>query len=312
MAELKLTDALPTGFTGETLKREDAQAHWLSFEDYLITHGLDNPADAAAVNVIVNRFKLTLSKTARLWINGKNFANLDALQTAFVTRFSAQHSHFANVKLFDDMRYTPGEAAELYLNRIRLAAAPIGYGDDIIKNKFMATLPDACKANVLMSVADDATPDQVARLAQKCMDAVPEVQREVSFSATVDSDNRPTATLDVARELTSIRDELHSLRLDNDAKSRGRNRYRSPNHRGDSHSHTRSRDRHRSISRNRPSERSHSRGRYRSNSRSRSRRVIFCDYCKYPGHKWRNCRKRHADMQRSEHTGMQDNHVQHF
>jgi hypothetical protein len=165
-----VVDFLPSGFSGETLKREHALAHWLSFTDYLRAHELHNPADAATVNNVVSRFQLRLCKAARLWIDGKVFETLDQLKTAFVNRFSAQNSHFANMKLFDGLTNTPGESADIYLNRVRLVAASIGYGDDAIKNKFITTLPNSCQENVIMSAPDGATPDQIARLAQKCLE----------------------------------------------------------------------------------------------------------------------------------------------
>ena len=33
---------------------------------------------------------------------------------------------------------------------------------------------------------------------------------------------------------------------------------------------------------------------------SGDRRVIFCDYCLIPGHKWRVCRKRQSDLRKKE------------
>ena len=117
MADLRQVDFLPSRFDGKTICHELATAHFLSFMDYLQAHELHNPAGPVQLANVITLFKRTLKEKARTWIEGKNFATLEALKAAFVARFSPAHSDFANVKLFNNMKYTPGESAEQHLAR---------------------------------------------------------------------------------------------------------------------------------------------------------------------------------------------------
>ncbi|XP_064651976.1 uncharacterized protein LOC135502801 [Lineus longissimus] len=102
-----------------------------------------------------------------------------------------------------------GESAQVYHNRVKIAATAIGYGDGAIKNKFIATLPSTCQANVIMSAPEDATSEQIALLAQRCLDVTGDPTREVTFAAT-------EAKPGIEKDLDFIKEELHNLRISQD------------------------------------------------------------------------------------------------
>ena len=59
---LRASDFFPAKFSGT--QNESPQAHWLAYEDYVALQGLNNQLQ-------LNRFKTTLSGSARQWIEGK-------------------------------------------------------------------------------------------------------------------------------------------------------------------------------------------------------------------------------------------------
>ena len=269
MAQLRQTDFLPNRFGGATIDRDLCTAHFLSFSDYLEAHNLADPADAAALAKVISIFKRSLQGQARLWIEDKTFDSVGALKAAFINRFSPSKSKFAHVKEFDDLSYAHGTGAEVHLAKIRKIAKRIGYGDTQVRDKFISTLPAKCRAAVIMSAPDNADTTDLVTRAQRYLDLETDqgaAMKEVSFAATADT-----------ADIHAIRDELKALRLDlDDRPSRGRDK--------DVSVRT---DKRNSVERK------------RSSSRESERKVIFCDYCFIPNHKWRQCRKRRRDMEKS-------------
>jgi len=291
---LRQVDFFPSRFDGSVKDHEKATAHFLSFMDYLHAHALHNPADANAVANVVTLFKRTLRDSARLWIEGKVFIDIPALRTAFIARFSPTHSEFANVQLFDDLTFQPGDSAEQHLAKVRLSAQRIGYGDVQIRNRFLSSLPNDCRMAVIMSAPDDANANAIATIAQKYLDQKPisAARKEVVFAAT------DSALTDKVDQLCA---EINDLKIQQSAYStqhlpEGSHRPRTPTRspgsnrrRYDQHSSSRTpeRQKHSSLSRDR-------------NTR---RTPFFCDYCKGPNHKWRNCFERKRDMNRDMNAG---------
>ncbi len=82
-APLRIADFFPSKFSGK--EGESAYAHWLSYIDYGDIHQHQN-------NDKLDRFKHTLIGPARLWIENKTFATLNALKQGFIEHFSGVHS----------------------------------------------------------------------------------------------------------------------------------------------------------------------------------------------------------------------------
>ena len=249
--------------------------------DYLEAHGLQNPADAAAVQNVINIFKRSLQGQSRLWIEGKNFANINELRTAFINRFSPSRSQFAHVKEFEGLAYKPGDSAETHINCIRQVAQKIGYGDVQIRDKFLSTIPPKCRAAVVMSAPDDANIDDLVNRAQRSLDLESEGQsyhKEVSFVTQAVNDS----------EMAELRQELNAVKLQlQDKQTR---QHQSPN-----------RSRARSPYQSRYKSSSCDNGkRSRSSSGNRARGQfkprLICDYCLVPGHKWCQFRRRQEDL----------------
>ncbi len=200
---LRPTDFLPPPFSGESVSHEKAISHWYLFDDYLQMHGLQAPEPEQMADVTI-RFRLSLTGEARLWVQGKVFADLNTMKGAFIRRFSPTHSQFSNVKYFDDLRYKPGESAEQFLGRIRIAAQRINYNNDQIRNKFLHSLPTDCQRAIVMAAPSEADAEELATLAQKYLDLTPtQTNKTVSFPDEVHATSAP--------EIRSIRDDLKIL-----------------------------------------------------------------------------------------------------
>ncbi len=207
MAQLRQTDYLPTRFDGSTLDRDRCRSHFLTFEDYLVAHELDDPADAEEVHNVVQIFKRTLTGKARLWIEGKVFPNVAALRNAFLARFSPSQTEFAHSKAFDNIQYKDGDSAEEHLSKIQDIADRIGYGEAQIRHRFLHSLPPKCRDAVIMSAPVGANAQQLAEIAQRSLELKTlDPQKEVTFSTQVNSLND---------DLAAMREELNSLRLGN-------------------------------------------------------------------------------------------------
>ena len=213
---LRQTDYLPSRFDGNSRDHDLAVAHFLTFRDYLEAHGLQNPANAAAVNNIISIFKRSLQGQARIWIEGKAFADVEALRTAFIGRFSPSNSQVAKVKEFENITFTQGDSAEIHLQKVRKAADRAGYGDIQIRDKFLSSLPEKCRAAVVMSVPEDAGIQDLVSRAQTYLDLqLDDVGlKEVTFAAaSTDSD------------MDALKEQLNKLQLE---VQRGRQKNRSP------------------------------------------------------------------------------------
>lgn len=290
---LRVTDFLPTRFCGDRIDRDLCRAHFYTFVDYLEAHDLHEPADQAELHNVVQLFKRSLQGTARLWIEGKVFETLQDLQTVFVNRFSPSQSQFAHVTQFENITYIPGESAEQHLSKIRQLAQIIGYGDDQVRDKFLSTLPSKCRTAVLMSAPDNILETIVTRT-QCFFDLQDEkASKEVSFSAR---EVAPAPNSAIYDEIAQLKDQLQTLnmaqgefreprKLQRDS-TPNRNRSNSPSvNRGGKSPNRRTSGSHNNLGKDT--------GRY-------YRRKIFCDYCLYPGHTWRNCRKRQRDLEQRQ------------
>ena len=256
---LRPTDLLPPHFDGTTLDHDLTNSWFMSFMDYLVAHNLANPADAAAWDNVVRIFKCRLTKHARLWAEGQHFDDLDNLKTQFLARFSPNHSLFANVRFFEDIKFTPGHTAQQHLGKIQLAAQKIVYNEAQVRNKFLQTLPQDCQRAVIMGTNPEADVNALARAAQQFFDLAP---KQVSFES---HDQVFAAAL---QQITSRLDALDGKLASSGDKRSPRPSRRSPI---DGNRHFRS-DRSKSPSRGR--------------SRDRA-----CHFCGRPGHTWRYCYK---------------------
>ena len=288
MAQLRQTDFLPNRFSGNSIDRDLCTAHYLSFSDYLEAHKLLNENGAASdLTKVVSIFKRSLQGQARLWVEGKTFTSIDDLKQQFINRFSPSKSQFAHVKEFEELSYTQGESAEVHLAKIKKIAQRIHYGETQVRDKFISTLPAKCRAAVIMSVPDNAdTPELVLR-AQRYLDLETDQgsPKEVTFAAT--------ASVEAANsEVHALREELQSLKVDfnNDRASRSREKMPRSS-RYSPHRNSTSSDREPRSPRN----------------TSRERRVIFCDYCFLPNHKWRSCRQRLKDLENRRENTLYEN-----
>ena len=299
---LRQTDFLPTRYTGDRLNRDDSTAHFLTFEDYLDAHDID-ATDTDQFPIILKTFRRTLQGQARLWIDGLQFSTYDDLKDAFVRRFSPAKSSYSHVRDFNTMTMTDGESAEAYLQRLRLTATYIDYGETQIRHRLLDSLPDDCRAAILMSAsATVLTSDEIAAKAQLFLDLRHDSNKptkELTFSAQAEIDN--------------LRDQITSLKVtnsqDND-KDRGRTRHRRPStptrtsrsasndHDHQSHRSDRNHDRNRDPSLNRRGMSPHRRDNSYTGQRPRPR--LTCDYCHIPGHVWRHCRRRLNDAEQQQ------------
>ena len=58
---------------------------------------------------IVAIFRRTLQNVARIWIEGKQFNDIQGLQNSFIGRFSPSSTHYALAKQFRDITYNTGD-----------------------------------------------------------------------------------------------------------------------------------------------------------------------------------------------------------
>ena len=86
---------------------------------------------------------------------GKVFPDLNNLRQSVINRFSPAQSQFARVKEFELITYTAGDSAEIHLQKIRKAADRAGYGDVQVRDKFLSSLPEKCRAAVIKSFNPD-------------------------------------------------------------------------------------------------------------------------------------------------------------
>ncbi len=176
-------DFFPPRFNGKG--NSDPLAHWLSWDDYSTAHKLSD-ADK------IEKFKISLVDTARLWINNQEFANPNALKTAFFNHFSGVHSRDGALELWEKAAWIKPEAIATFLARIKSIDERLDYNDRQIQDKFILGLPQDIKIHAVM--ADGNLADTV-KTAQKHADMTHQnsalgtkemsfVSRDVQFKTT--------------------------------------------------------------------------------------------------------------------------------
>jgi hypothetical protein len=206
-------DFLPTKFSGNA--SQDPLAHWLSYEDYCNVHTLGDQDQ-------INKFKLTLSDEARLWIDGKQFVNPRALKDAFVSRFSQTSTREGALVAFRTAKLNPGEGMESFVSRLRRLATRIGYDDEIyIRDQFLSGIPDDVRIATVMTNPDDL--NEAVTAAQKFIDLRSQSQH-VAFQASESGTDAHDLADRIASSL-SVKFSRDSQRLDN---RHSYNRRRSP------------------------------------------------------------------------------------
>ncbi|XP_030839275.1 adenylate cyclase, terminal-differentiation specific-like [Strongylocentrotus purpuratus] len=302
---LRSTDFLPSRFTGDRLNRDDSTAHFLTFDDYLDAHDVDS-TDRDQFPTILRTFRRTLQGQARLWIDGLTFSTYTDLKDAFVRRFSPAKSSYSHVRDFNTMTMTDGESAEAFLQRLRLTATYIDYGETQIKHRLLDSIPDDCRAAILMSAsAPDLSADEIAAKAQLFLDLRQDTTRqtkELTFSTQTDIDD--------------LRQQLNALKTSNatdNENDRGRPPHRRPSTPTRTSRSASADQTHRDHYQQTRQDRSHDRNRdlnsdrrgkspYRREQTYNQRPRMVCNYCYFPGHVWRDCRRRLRDEERQPST----------
>lgn len=278
MANLRINDFLPSKFSGK--QGQDPKAHFLSFEDYLTVHDINEIAP------IVARFKHTLEGTARLWVEGKQFANLNQLKAAFTQYFSGIHSREASARLFRNIAYSAGESVESYATKIRGAAEQLGYNEDMIRDQFLQGLPHNLQLQLSMSAAQNM--QQLIGFAQKYIDLS---KASVGF---VDHVNVATASSN--SDIDKLADQVASLaRVTADGFSQMTRRDRSK-----SRSPSRERNRGRQDRRKNGSQSQRRRSGTPVARAWRTSGDFRCHYCDQRGHGWKACPTLQRDVCRGK------------
>ena len=295
MADVRAADFFPTRFSGEDIG--NPYAHWLAYNDYAVLQDFDD-------NQKLNRFKTSLTGRARLWIEGKDFQNVNDMKRSFLEQFSGMRTRAGTAEMFRNSTFKSGESMETYLARLKQLANQLNYGNDLIKDQFLAGLPKEIRVAASMSGGDDL--DELVSAAQKYADlSGMNTTKEVSFA------------LPISDEVEQLRAEIEQLKVNKSKDDRSRSRSGDRKSRYNSYDRQaryNSKDREgRSLSRERSRERqySHSRGRAPHRSSTFNHRSYYrptnktCDFCKQRGHLWRQCRQLQAEMRRSN-NGRQD------
>ena len=297
---LRQTDFLPARFSGARLDRDDSTAHFLTFTDYLDAHDIDT-TDANQLPTIVQTFKRTLQGQARLWIDKLSFTNYDDLKDSFIRRFSPAKSTYTHVRDFNNLTMTDGESTEAFLQRLRLTASYIDYGETQIRHRLLDSLPDDCRAAILVS----ASTADISKLPNDAIAAKAQLYLDLKTNSTTRTKD---LTFSAQSEIDDLREQINSLKVTHTSDdTRGRIQTRRPATPRPSNSRSASRDRDRRHDHSRDRQRDTSydrRGRspYRHDNRDRrprSRPRLTCYYCNIPGHIYRECRKRLRDAARA-------------
>ena len=280
---LRVTDFLPSRFSGKDLNADLAQAHLLAFIDYLRLHELEDPQDEDALLHIVNTFKCTLQGQARIWIEGKNFESLEDLQTQFVSRFSPSSSRYALTKQFQAVTYTAGETAEVLLSKISKLGRKLHCNDTQIRDRFLEALPDDCRSAVLMAAPEDALISTLVTKAQCFLDLNSgegrnkiSASQDTSFAAQNDEHSGVSPPHSDIQELIT---KIDNLQTAYEREDKARNTVRSSSRRPPSRARYRSQDNRRFSPRNRQN----------FSPRVQYYSTIVCNFCGMQGHIYRNC-----------------------
>jgi len=279
---LRVNDFMPQRFDGKNLS--DAPAHILSFEDYCTLQDIDNDGQ------MVQRFRVTLSGQARLWVEGKQFDTWEELKNSFLQYHSDSHTRESAVASFRGSLYKHGETAEQYLQRLKRLAERLNYNNEMIKDQYISGLPAEAKTAVAM--ARPANLAECVELAQQFLDL--NKHKEVSFNLQTQSVENVADTQQshLLAAISTLNESVTKLNL-----NRGRSNSREKNHRAGSVDKQNYR---KSSTERRPN--FNTQNNQTSNSfrgRSTYREQRSCHYCKKQGHLIRDCRKRQRQPNRN-------------
>lgn len=260
----------PPKFWGK--KDEDAEAHWSSFTDYLNQH----PELNGDWPTTFGRFKSSLAGAARKWLGDRQFADAEALSTAFIQKFNGIYSREGGRMKWTDATMLPEEPVEAYVERLRTIANVLNKGEEDIQEKLYTSLPEEVAERAEMEGGDL---ENTIRVAQRMLDIKSRKRNTIKEVSFVQTDVSQVVREELAKQLESVRIAY--------GQPRGRQSRR----------RSRSRSFSRSNSRGRDSEgnkgRGYEKGRQRSNSREGRRSAtpgkIICDHCSIAGHGWRDC-----------------------
>ncbi|KAJ8048398.1 hypothetical protein HOLleu_00693 [Holothuria leucospilota] len=283
---LRQTDFLPARFSGNELNDDECLAHFLAFEDYLEAHKV-NTEDPNNFSNVINTFKRTLGGSARLWLEGKNFTNVSELKQNFLACFSKHKSYISHVQSFNNISYVKDHSADQHLSKIERAASKLGYDNSQVRDKLLTSLPQECRAAILMYLPHDAPTKDIVANAQ-CYFDLEEIHASLQTSSHPENNDLQSRLSRSPSRRSSPRPRLN----------RYRSPFRSPSFHRDHRSSSRSR------TRNYSPRRHNSRSTNRSSSRSRdNKRTVICFYCNKPGHIQRNCLLRRAHIEQSMNFG---------
>ena len=203
---LRPSDFLPARFSGE--KGQNARAHYMQFEDYLMLQGLQNQPDAEKIG----KFVATLSGPARIWFHDEQFGNLAELRTKFLSYFSGMHTREASARQFRLIKYRPGTTIGEYLSDIRACAERLGYGNDMIQDQFLAGLPQALQ--VQLSMMGDRPLNELVQMAQRYLDLSqpvlnPGSAMDSGLTATLTGQTPGSETLE--KNVNTLVDQMNAL-----------------------------------------------------------------------------------------------------
>ncbi len=167
----RINDFLPERYAGY---KDYAMPHWLAYMDYCDLQGLNAVQREA-------RFKTILKGPARLWIEGKHFANVDDLKGRFLEYFSRIHERDTARHTWHLMKYKVSEIMEEYVSRLHPLAARLGYDDLAISDEFLAGLPEKIEEQVSMAGGDLANAIQVAQKYANLLESRQTIRKEVTF-----------------------------------------------------------------------------------------------------------------------------------
>ena len=302
---LRRLDHFPNKFHGA--KNEDACGHWLEMEDFWQAQNI--PAQNR-----IDNFKLSLSGKARLWFEGKNFANIQELKTAFVNHYAGVRERNATRAKLKQEKLKPGETVDEFLTRLQPMLQALNY-DDAQK---IDLLNDCLSEEMLFEVnmLNPGNLQEFVNAAQRYLDlSASKTKKAVEFNITMQNSKFDTIT----EKLDNLCLVLHSMNHRGrsvDRRDRG-SRYRSQSNDSSQRSNSRSRsDRYKSPGYRDSRFRRSNQSNYRRDSRSQSPRYtdrsksprhrrqdsnerLTCNYCKKPGHVWRKCFKLDQDMKDS-------------
>lgn len=214
--QLRASDYLPARYNGENI--DEAPAHILSFTDYAELHTLNDAQK-------IQKFKITLSGAARLWYEGKAFADFDDLKDQFLAYFSAAHTRESAVAAFRSCSLKLSETAEQYRQRVERFADRLGYNAEMVKDQFLAGLPSEVRTGVTMARPQNV--NDCVRLTQQFIDL--NRPKEVTF-----------ASVQQEKEIDTLRGEIQKLHLMQTGRGRQERRGRDTPRESRDNSYTRS------------------------------------------------------------------------